>query len=111
LNGVELGGGSIRIHRKDVQARVCHVIGLEYAEVEKKFDFLMSAFRFGTPPHGGIAIGFDRFVALMCGLNDIREVIAFPRNKAMENPLDGSPQDWTPEFLKELHLKLDIAKK
>ncbi len=111
LNGVELGGGSIRIHRRDVQTRVCHVIGLEYEEVEKKYDFILNAFKYGAPPHGGIAIGFDRMVALMCGLNDIREVIAFPRNKAMENPLDGSPQDWTPEFLKELHLKLDIVKK
>ncbi len=111
LNGVELGGGSIRIHRKDVQARVLHVIGLEYEEAEKRFDFLMRAFKYGAPPHGGIAIGFDRFVALMCGLNDIREAIAFPRNKASENPLDGSPQDWTEEFLKELRMKLDIVKK
>ncbi len=111
LNGVELGGGSIRIHRKDIQARVLHVIGLEYEEAEKRFDFLMRAFKYGAPPHGGIAIGFDRFVALMCGLNDIREAIAFPRNKASENPLDGSPQDWTEEFLKELRMKLDIVKK
>ncbi len=111
LNGVELGGGSIRIHRKDVQTRVCHVIGLEYEDVEKKYDFILNAFKYGAPPHGGIAIGFDRLAALMCGLNDIREVIAFPKNKAMENPLDGSPQDWTTEFLKELHLKLDIVKK
>ncbi len=111
LNGVELGGGSIRIHRKDIQARVLHVIGLEYEEAEKRFDFLMRAFKYGAPPHGGIAIGFDRFVALMCGLNDIREAIAFPRNKSSENPLDGSPQDWTSEFLKELALKTDIVKK
>jgi aspartyl-tRNA synthetase len=111
LNGVELGGGSIRIHRKDIQARVLHVIGLEYEEAEKRFDFLMRAFKYGAPPHGGIALGFDRFVALMCGLNDIREAIAFPRNKASENPLDGSPQEWTPEFLKELALKTDIVKK
>jgi len=111
LNGVELGGGSIRINRKDTQARVLHVIGLEYEEAEKRFDFMFRAFKYGVPPHGGIAIGFDRFVALMCGLNDIREVIAFPRDKASTNPLDGSPQEWTPEFLKELHLKLDIVKK
>jgi aspartyl-tRNA synthetase len=111
LNGVELGGGSIRIHRKDVQARVLHVIGLEYEEAEKRFDFLMRAFKYGAPPHGGIALGFDRLVALMCGLNDIREAIAFPRNKASENPLDGSPQDWTEDFLKELKLKSDIVKK
>ena len=111
LNGVELGGGSIRIHRKDVQTRVCQVVGLTYAEAEKKYDFLLNSFKYGAPPHGGIALGFDRFVAVMCGLPDIREVIAFPRNKASENPLDDSPQDWNPEFLKELHLKLDIVKK
>ena len=111
LNGWEIGGGSIRIHRKDVQTRVLHVIGLEYEEAEKRFDFLINAFKYGAPPHGGIAIGFDRLVSLMCGITDIREVIAFPRNKAAENPLDGSPQEWTPEFLKELHLKLDIVKK
>ena len=111
LNGIEIGGGSIRIHRKDVQARVLHVIGLEYEEAEKKFDFLLRAFKYGAPPHGGIALGFDRLVALMCGLNDIREVIAFPKNKAAENPMDGSPQEWTEEFLKELRMKLDIAKK
>ncbi|MBW2970372.1 aspartate--tRNA ligase [Candidatus Woesearchaeota archaeon] len=111
LNGVELGGGSIRIHNKETQTRVCKVIGLEYEEVEKTFDFLLKAFKFGVPPHGGIALGFDRLVALMCGLNDIREVIAFPRDKATTNPMDGSPQEWTPEFLKELHLKLDIVKK
>ncbi len=111
LNGWEIGGGSIRIHRKDVQARVLHVIGLEYEEAEKRFDFLLNAFKYGAPPHGGIALGFDRLVALMNNVFDIREGIAFPRNKARENPMDGSPQDWTPEFLKELHMKLDIVKK
>lgn len=111
LNGTEAGGGSIRIHRKDVQIRCLKVIGLEYEEAEKKFDFLLNAFKYGAPPHGGIALGFDRLVTLMLGLSDIREVIAFPKNKEMQNPMDGSPQDWTPEFLKEMHLKLDIVKK
>lgn len=111
LNGVELGGGSIRIHRKDLQANVCKVLGLTYEEVEDTFDFLLNSFDYGAPPHGGIALGFDRLCALLNGLNDIREVIAFPRNKSTENPLDGSPQEWTQEWLKELHLKLDIVKK
>ncbi|MBI5391549.1 aspartate--tRNA ligase [Candidatus Woesearchaeota archaeon] len=111
LNGVEIGGGSIRIHRKDVQTRSLAVTGLAYEEAEKKFDFLINAFKYGAPPHGGIAIGFDRLSALLCGINDIREMIAFPKNKAAENPMDGSPQDWTDKFLKELHLKLDIVKK
>lgn len=111
LNGVEIGGGSIRIHRKDIQTQVCEVLGLDYADVENTFDFLLEAFKYGAPPHGGIALGFDRTVALLCGIKDIREVIAFPRNKSHENPLDGSPQEWTLDFLKELHLKLDIVKK
>ncbi len=111
LNGVEIGGGSIRINKKEVQTRVLQVIGLKYEDAEKKFDFLLNAFKFGAPIHGGIAFGFDRIVALLCGINDIREVIAFPKNKAAENPMDDSPQDWTPEFLKELNLKLDIVKK
>ncbi len=111
LNGVELGGGSIRIHNKDLQTRVCKATGLTMEDVENRFDFLLHAMKYGAPPHGGIAIGFDRLTALLSGVNDIREVIAFPRNKSMENPLDGSPQEWTTEFLKELHLKLDIVKK
>ena len=112
LNGVELGSGSIRIHRKELQERVLKVIGLTYEQAAKRFDFLLEAFRYGAPPHGGIAFGFDRLVTLMGGGSDIREFIAFPRNKSTENPLDGSPQDWTPEFLKELDLKVEgVGKK
>jgi len=104
LNGVELGSGSIRIHRKDWQERVLKVIGLTYEDALKRFDFLLDAFRFGAPPHGGIALGFDRLVTLMGKGSDIREFIAFPRNKMTENPMDGSPQPWTPEWLDELQL-------
>lgn len=113
LNGVEIGGGSIRIHKKDIQAKVLEVIGLTYEEAQKKFDFLLEAFQYGAPPHGGIALGFDRLVALMCKVkdNDIREIIAFPKNKAAECPLDGSPQDWQESMLKELNMKLDFVKK
>ena len=111
LNGVELGGGSIRIHRKDVQSRTLQVTGLTYEEAEKKFDFLLRAFQYGAPPHGGIAIGFDRLCALILQLSDIREVIAFPRTKSAENLMDSSPQEWTADWLKELHLKTDIPAK
>lgn len=111
LNGVEIGGGSIRINRRDIQTKMLQVTGLSYEEAEKKFDFLLNAFRYSAPPHGGIAIGFDRLCALLCGINDIREVIAFPKNKAAENPMDESPQSWTSEFLKELNLKLETVKK
>ncbi|MBI4141305.1 aspartate--tRNA ligase [Candidatus Woesearchaeota archaeon] len=111
LNGTELGGGSIRIHRKDIQIRTLKVLGIDYEEAEKRFDFLLNAFKYGAPPHGGIALGFDRLVTVMLGLNDIREVIAFPKNKEMQNPMDNSPQEWTAEFLKELRLKVDVVKK
>ncbi|MEK6955656.1 MAG: amino acid--tRNA ligase-related protein, partial [Nanoarchaeota archaeon] len=111
LNGVELGGGSIRIHKKDVQIRTLKVLGLTYEEAEKKFDFLLNAFKYSAPVHGGLALGFDRFCALLNGVDDIREVIAFPKNKSAENPMDSSPQDWTPEFLKDIHMKLDVVKK
>ena len=111
LNGVEIGGGSIRINKKEIQTKMLQVTGLTYEEAEKKFDFLLNAFKYGAPPHGGIAIGFDRLCALLCGINDIREVIAFPKNKSAENPMDSSPQEWTGNMLKELHLKLDIVKK
>lgn len=111
LNGTELGSGSIRINRKDLQERVMRVIGLDYAEAEKKFGFLLNAFRYGAPPHGGIGLGLDRTVALMCGLNDIREVIAFPKNKNAECPMDNSPNEIPDEQLRELHIKLGIEKK
>ena len=111
LNGVELGSGSIRIHRKDIQEKVLKVIGINYDAAAKTFDFLLEAFKYGAPIHGGFALGFDRICALMCGTNDIREVTAFPKTKAGECLMDGSPQDWTPDFLKELKLTLDVVQK
>ena len=111
LNGVEIGGGSIRIHNRYIQTRTLKVTGLTYEEAEKRFDFLLNAFKYGAPPHGGIALGFDRLCALLCGLDDIREVMAFPKNKAAESPMDESPQEWTPGFLKELHIQLDEVAK
>jgi len=111
LNGVELGSGSIRIHDRKLQERVLKVIGMPFEEVRKKFGFLMDAFKYGAVPHGGIALGFDRLVALLCGTNDIREVIAFPKNKAAQCPMDGSPSEAEPLQLKELNIKLDLPKK
>ncbi|MDD4878530.1 MAG: aspartate--tRNA ligase [Candidatus Nanoarchaeia archaeon] len=111
LNGIELGSGSIRIHRKDIQERVMKAMGIKEAEAEKKFGFLLEAFRYGAPPHGGIALGLDRVCALMTGTNDIREVIAFPKNKAAECPMDSCPSDISDKELKEVHLKWDLVKK
>jgi aspartyl-tRNA synthetase len=110
LNGVELGGGSIRIHRKEIQEEALKVIGMDYKEAEKRFGFLLNSFKYGAPPHGGIAFGFDRVCALLCGFNDIREVIAFPKNKNAESPMDGCPSDVDPAQLKELYIKTDLPK-
>jgi len=111
LNGTEIGGGSIRIHKKDIQERVLKVIGMDYSEAEKRFGFLLNAFKYGAPPHGGIAFGFDRLCALLNRINDIREVIAFPKTKNAECPMDGCPSDVAPEQLKELHIKTEVVKK
>lgn len=111
LNGVEIASGSIRNNDPELQKKVFKVVDISEKEAEEKFGFLLEAFRYGAPPHGGIAPGFDRLVALMCGFNDIREVIAFPKNKKAENPMDGCPSDINPQQLKELGLKLDFVKK
>ncbi|MFM9141865.1 MAG: aspartate--tRNA ligase [Actinomycetota bacterium] len=91
LNGNEIGGGSIRIHKSDIQSRVFKVIGLTEEEAESKFGFLLDAFRYGPPPHGGIALGLDRLCALLAGAESIREVIAFPKTASGGDPLTGAP--------------------
>jgi len=111
LNGVELGSGSIRINNPELQEKVMAVIGMKKEEARKKFGFLLDAYEYGGPPHGGMGLGFDRLVALMLGYNDIREVIAFPKNKSAQNPMDGSPADIEQVQLKETHIKLDIDNK
>ncbi|MDR2378335.1 MAG: aspartate--tRNA ligase [Bifidobacteriaceae bacterium] len=90
-NGAEIGGGSIRIHRADVQRRVFQVMGISPAEAQEKFGFLLDAFQYGAPPHGGIAMGWDRIVALLAGADSIREVIAFPKTGGGFDPLTGAP--------------------
>ncbi|MEP6761307.1 MAG: aspartate--tRNA ligase [Sporichthyaceae bacterium] len=101
LNGAELGGGSIRIHRAEMQQRVFDVIGLTKDEAEGKFGFLLEAFQYGPPPHGGIAFGIDRVAAMVAGVDSIREVIAFPKSGAGFDPLTGAPTPITPEQRKE----------
>jgi aspartyl-tRNA synthetase len=100
-NGHEIGGGSIRIHRRDIQERVFAVMGLNKAEAEEKFGFLLEAFMFGAPPHGGIAFGWDRITALLTGMDSIREVIAFPKTGGGVDPLTDAPAPITAQQRKE----------
>lgn len=107
LNGVEIGGGSIRIHRKDIQEKVFKTIGLSDEEANDKFDFLLNALDFGAPPHGGIALGLDRIVMLLTGSDSIRDVIAFPKTQKGSCPLTDAPSEINIEQLLELGLKID----
>ena len=107
LNGVELGGGSIRIHDKNLQKKMFETLGMSDAEVESKFGFLIEAFKYGAPPHGGLAYGLDRIVMLLSGQSSIREVIAFPKNQAAQCMVCGAPSVATTQQLAELGIKLD----
>ena len=108
LNGFELGGGSIRIHRPDVQRRVFEVLGLTHEQTEEQFGHLLRAFRFGVPPHGGIAMGIDRLVMLMAGKDTIRDVTAFPKAQSGADPLTGAPAPATEEQLRELGIAVVV---
>lgn len=107
LNGVELGGGSIRIFRRDLQEKMFKVIGLSMEEAMDKFGYLMEAFEYGTPPHGGIAFGLDRMVMLLSGSNSIRDVIAFPKTTSAACLMTEAPSEVAPAQLKDLYLKVD----
>jgi len=108
LNGYEVGGGSIRIHRPDMQHRVFEVLGLSDEEIEEQFGHLLNAFRYGVPPHGGIAMGIDRLVMLMAGRETIRDVTAFPKAQSGADPLTGAPAPASGEQLRELGLAVIV---
>ncbi|MGH7901302.1 MAG: amino acid--tRNA ligase-related protein, partial [Thermodesulfobacteriota bacterium] len=111
LNGVEIGGGSIRIHRSDIQRKLFDKIGIEPEEAKKKFGFLLEALEYGAPPHGGIALGLDRLVMLLAGANSIRDVIAFPKTQKGVCPLTEAPSPVEFQQLHELGIKLDLKEK
>jgi len=106
MNGNEIGGGSIRIHQRDVQQRMFHLLGIGDEEAQEKFGFLLDAFRFGPPPHGGIALGLDRIIMLLAKAGSIRDVIAFPKNQKAQSLMDNCPDVVDPKQLDELHIKL-----
>ena len=106
LNGWELGSGSVRIHKKDIQAKIFRMLGIQDEEAEQKFGFLLDAFKYGAPPHAGFAFGIDRLVALLAGEENIREVIAFPKTQSGSDPLTNAPTPLDPTHLEELGLRL-----
>ena len=108
LNGNEIASGSIRIHRQDIQKKVFDVVGLTEQEQQEKFGFLLNAFQYGAPPHGGVAFGFDRIVAILCGLDAIRDVIAFPKTVSAASLMDESPSNVAQQQLNDLGI--DIVK-
>jgi aspartyl-tRNA synthetase len=106
LNGWEIGGGSVRIHQPEVQAAVFKALGIGEADQQKKFGFLLDSLKYGAPPHGGIAFGFDRMVALMAGVDQIRDVIAFPKTQRGQDLLIDTPSAVTEQQLRDLHIRI-----
>ena len=108
LNGSEIGGGSIRIHRHDIQQRVFQVLGLTPEKARERFGFFLDALEYGTPPHGGLALGYDRIIALMAGESNIREVIAFPKTASAVDLMCNAPAPVEPEQIEELGLDIKL---
>ena len=107
-NGYEIGGGSIRIHKQAMQQQVFDIIGLSQEEARSQFGFLLDAFKYGPPPHGGIAFGLDRLVMLMAHADSIREVIAFPKTQTAFDPLTSAPAAVSEQQLKDMHIRLRL---
>lgn len=109
INGVEIGGGSIRIHDRDLQKRMFSILGFTDEDAQAQFGFLMNAFEYGAPPHGGVAFGFDRWCALFGGADSIRDFIAFPKNNAGRDVMIDSPAPIAPEQLRELGIGINTT--
>jgi aspartyl-tRNA synthetase len=107
MNGVELGSGSVRINRRDIQERVMKVVGLSAEEADRRFGFLLKAFQYGAPPHAGIALGLDRLVMLMAHRSSIRDTIAFPKTTSALSLVDGAPAEADPKDLRDLHIRVE----
>jgi aspartyl-tRNA synthetase len=107
LNGTELGGGSIRIFQRSLQEKIFKTIGMSYEEAYDKFGFMLDAFEYGTPPHGGLAFGLDRLVMLLTGSKSIRDVIAFPKTASATCLMSSAPSTVAPRQLKELSIKVE----
>jgi aspartyl-tRNA synthetase len=111
INGEEVAGGSIRIHRREVQEKVFDLIGLDADVAQERFGHMLEAFEYGTPPHGGIAPGIDRLVMLLAGEPNIREVIAFPKTQQAADLMAGAPSEVEPQQLRDLHIRVMRPKK
>jgi aspartyl-tRNA synthetase len=110
LNGTELGGGSIRIHKRDIQEKIFELIGITKEIAEERFGFLLEAFEYGTPAHGGIALGLDRMVMLMLKEDSLRDVIAFPKTQRAQCLMTGAPSSVDDKQLKDLNIKVNMIK-
>jgi aspartyl-tRNA synthetase len=108
LNGIELGGGSIRIHRRDIQYKMFNELGIDEQQAQERFGFLLDAFKYGAPPHGGIAFGYDRMIMLMLKEANIREVIAFPKNQRAQAVMESAPSPVDENQLNELGLRIKL---